>query len=139
MRDVPFRVFASTQRDAYRKPIPGMWWELETLYKRAGKDIGAFLPAFCPSSGCLSSSYWGDAIADKASSMYVGDAAGRKDDHSDSDRKFALNAGLSFFTPEEFFSGKAKEAFTLKGFHPSSLSSSRACLLRTVLHLPSVR
>jgi bifunctional polynucleotide phosphatase/kinase len=33
-------------------------------------------------------------------SYYVGDAAGRPGDHSDSDRKWALNVGLPFFTPE---------------------------------------
>ena len=42
--------------------------------------------------------------------IYVGDAAGRKksktykkNDFSNSDYKFALNAGFKFFTPEEFF------------------------------------
>jgi bifunctional polynucleotide phosphatase/kinase len=33
----------------------------------------------------------------------VGDAAGRESDHSDSDRHFCDNLGVSFFTPEEFF------------------------------------
>lgn len=38
-------------------------------------------------------------------SFYVGDAAGRKNpkDHSDTDRKMAENAGLTFHTPEEYF------------------------------------
>ena len=35
--------------------------------------------------------------------IYVGDAAGRPGDHSTSDRHFAENSGLKFFTPEEFF------------------------------------
>lgn len=35
--------------------------------------------------------------------FFVGDAAGRKGDFSDSDKKFAENAGLRFLTPEEFF------------------------------------
>lgn len=44
-------------------------------------------------------------------SFYVGDAAGRpaegkkKKDFSKSDRLFALNASLNFFTPEEHFLG----------------------------------
>lgn len=33
-------------------------------------------------------------------SFFVGDAAGRKGDHSDVDRKFSDNAGLKFHTPE---------------------------------------
>ena len=53
------------------------------------------------------------ADIDKDNSFYVGDAAGRikgwsnnkkaKKDFSCSDRKFALNIGIKFFTPEEFF------------------------------------
>ena len=35
--------------------------------------------------------------------FYVGDAAGRKGDHSASDAKFAWNAGIEFFTPEAYF------------------------------------
>ena len=36
-------------------------------------------------------------------SFYVGDAAGRKKDFSDSDLKFAENIGITFYTPEEYF------------------------------------
>jgi len=36
-------------------------------------------------------------------SFFVGDAAGRSDDFSDSDLQFAKNVGLKFYTPEEVF------------------------------------
>ncbi|KAL8195415.1 hypothetical protein R6Q57_025818 [Mikania cordata] len=36
-------------------------------------------------------------------SFYVGDAAGRIDDHSDADKKFAETIGLKFYLPEEYF------------------------------------
>lgn len=35
--------------------------------------------------------------------FYVGDASGRAGDFSDSDLKFAENAGIPFYTPEQFF------------------------------------
>ena len=35
--------------------------------------------------------------------LYVGDAAGRKRDHSDDDLKFAENIGVKFMVPEEYF------------------------------------
>lgn len=41
--------------------------------------------------------------------IYVGDAAGRETDHSDSDKKFAENIGISFQTPEEFFGEEKKK------------------------------
>ncbi|KAH9779003.1 polynucleotide 3'-phosphatase ZDP [Citrus sinensis] len=36
-------------------------------------------------------------------SFYVGDAAGRKNDHSDADIQFAKAVGLKFYVPEEYF------------------------------------
>ena len=40
----------------------------------------------------------------KEESFFVGDAAGRKKDHSACDHKFATNIGLKFHTPEVGFS-----------------------------------
>jgi histidinol phosphatase-like enzyme len=37
---------------------------------------------------------------DKSTSYYVGDAAGRANDFASTDRKFALNVGVQFYTPE---------------------------------------
>jgi bifunctional polynucleotide phosphatase/kinase len=39
-------------------------------------------------------------------SFYCGDAMGRKNDHSDTDLKFALNLGLTFKSPETVFQNK---------------------------------
>ncbi|EGO24781.1 hypothetical protein SERLADRAFT_449528 [Serpula lacrymans var. lacrymans S7.9] len=73
---VPFRIFAATAKDGYRKPMPGMWYELERMFKADNIEI------------------------DKASSFFVGDAAGRPDDFASTDRKWALNIDIPFHTPE---------------------------------------
>lgn len=38
--DVPFRLFAACAKDGYRKPMPGMWYELERIFKEQHIDIG---------------------------------------------------------------------------------------------------
>ncbi|KAJ2302333.1 DNA kinase/phosphatase Pnk1, partial [Coemansia sp. Cherry 401B] len=83
--DVPFTILAAIAKDYMRKPSPGMW-------RLAELDNGGI-------------------AVDASSSFYVGDAAGRpagwkpgvEADFSDSDLAFALNAGVSFYTPEEVF------------------------------------
>ena len=40
------------------------------------------------------------SVQDKKDSYFVGDAAGRADDFASTDRKFALNVGIQFYTPE---------------------------------------
>ncbi|CAD5323101.1 unnamed protein product [Arabidopsis thaliana] len=64
--------------DLYRKPKAGMW---QLMKKHFNSGIAI----------------------DMDKSFYVGDAAGRKMDHSDADIKFAQASGLKFFTPEEYF------------------------------------
>lgn len=44
-----------------------------------------------------------DNYVDKTISLYVGDAAGRPQDHSSDDRSFANNIGLPFYVPEDVF------------------------------------
>lgn len=73
---IEFEVYVSTEDDIFRKPNIGMFEFLETV--QALK-------------------------VDREGSFFVGDAAGRLVDHSDSDLKFAENAGMLFFTPEQFF------------------------------------
>ncbi|CAK9435645.1 uncharacterized protein LODBEIA_P03720 [Lodderomyces beijingensis] len=65
-----------------RKPEIGMWKALEDTLSQRGATI------------------------DYDNSFFVGDAAGRKGDHSDVDLGFAKNAGVKYFTPEEAFSSK---------------------------------
>lgn len=74
--DVALSIYCSKGNDIYRKPHP-------TFYKiiRQTNNIRELA---------------GD-------SFYCGDAMGRKNDHSDTDLKFALNCNLSAKTPEEIF------------------------------------
>lgn len=68
-------VLVSTNKDMYRKPDIGMW--------------NVFAQYINP--------------LDKQSSLYVGDAAGRPQDFDNTDRIFAQNIGILFYTPEEIF------------------------------------
>jgi len=98
--DLPFRIFAATAKDGYRKPMPGMWFELERIFADEGVTI------------------------DKNASYFVGDAAGRADDYASTDRKLALNIGVQFYTPEEYFLKIPPAPHKLPGFHVSSLRES---------------
>ncbi|KAL4065401.1 polynucleotide kinase 3 phosphatase-domain-containing protein [Scleroderma yunnanense] len=95
--DVPFRILAASAKDGYRKPMPGMWTELERIFKEHGVEIN------------------------KESSFFVGDAAGRPNDFASTDRKWALNVGIPFYTPEEYFLDLPSALYKLPGFHVSSL------------------
>ncbi|XP_056612979.1 bifunctional polynucleotide phosphatase/kinase [Triplophysa dalaica] len=105
---LPVQVFVSTAPGIYRKPVVGMW---EHLCEKAN----------------------GGVTIDLSQSLYVGDAAGRpanwapgkkKKDFSCSDRLFAVNIGLQFHTPEEFFLGWKAAPFIMPTFDPRKLYSN---------------
>lgn len=104
---LPVQVFVASGPGIYRKPVMGMW---NHLCEKANDDVPV----------------------DKTQSLYVGDAAGRpenwapgkkKKDFSRSDRLFALNIGLQFHTPEEFFLGWKSAPYSLPEFDPRKLDS----------------
>ncbi|MCO5558180.1 hypothetical protein L7F22_011759 [Adiantum nelumboides] len=84
--DAPMQVFISCGKegtgDLYRKPKHGMWILLERYFNEG-------------------------VVIDKTRSFYVGDAAGRPNDHSDADLGFAMAAGLEFLVPEDVFVEKS--------------------------------
>ncbi|KAK3283671.1 hypothetical protein CYMTET_8641 [Cymbomonas tetramitiformis] len=75
---VPIQAFCATQKDEYRKPEVGMW-KYMLRHNNEGLE---------PDMDCV---------------FFVGDAAGRPADFSDSDKEFAKRIGVKFYTPEEFF------------------------------------
>ncbi|AYV85279.1 MAG: hypothetical protein Satyrvirus9_5 [Satyrvirus sp.] len=116
-----FAVYVSKDYDLYRKPNIGLWQLLKSdLKEEFNYDPKIKL-----------------RISDK--SFFVGDAAGRKSasifkkklypssskgDFSDTDRKFAINIGITFLTPEEYFMEDApKMDFELTGFNPKKFIS----------------
>ena len=68
-------VLAATEKDIYRKPNIGMW----NVFAQYVPDYNKYI------------------------SFFVGDSAGRREDHSDNDIEFARNIGLQFYTPEDIF------------------------------------
>ncbi|XP_075956016.1 bifunctional polynucleotide phosphatase/kinase isoform X2 [Anarhichas minor] len=109
---LPVQVFVSTSPGLYRKPVMGMW---NHLCEKANDGV----------------------TVDKMQTFYVGDAAGRpenwapgrkKKDFSCSDRLFALNIGLQFHTPEEYFLGWKSAPYSLPNFDPRKLDSTAGLL-----------
>ncbi|KAK9887859.1 hypothetical protein WA026_000167 [Henosepilachna vigintioctopunctata] len=104
---IPIQVYVSLGKGMYRKPVTGMWSMLCNL-KNGSKEV---------------------KLED---SFYVGDAAGRekdwmpkrKKDHSNADRLFALNIGLKFYTPEEYFLKTSQNQFKMPLFDPRQLKST---------------
>ncbi|XP_035215415.1 bifunctional polynucleotide phosphatase/kinase-like [Stegodyphus dumicola] len=104
---LPIQVLVSTGSGRYRKPNTGMW---DYFVQKCNQGITVDVPS------CL----------------YVGDAAGRpqnwapkkKKDFSCADRLFALNIGIKFYTPEEFFLGQQPAPYNMPVFDPRKLAAS---------------
>jgi bifunctional polynucleotide phosphatase/kinase len=75
---VPIQVFLAPQKDKFRKPGVSIWNFMLHLHRKSKPKI------------------------DLSGSFYIGDAAGRSSDFSNSDQKFAENIGIQFYTPEDF-------------------------------------
>ena len=87
--NIPFVFIAATHDDKLRKPRIGMWRKVEKRLKVRLNLIN---------------------------SLYVGDMAGREKDRSSSDREFAFNLKIPFFTPEQYFLGKPEEKWNYKSY-----------------------
>ncbi|POM57349.1 Polynucleotide Kinase 3'-phosphatase [Phytophthora palmivora] len=108
--NLPMLVFLGTENDVMRKPRLGAWKEMIKVLGDKGEEA-----------------------VDKEASFYCGDAAGRPKiagrakDFAATDYKFALNAGIRFFTPEDLFLGTKQRVHTRTdtwelGFDPKSIA-----------------
>lgn len=96
--DIDFIFIASLEDDNYRKPRIGMFDHLKNEL---------------------------NIKINKEESFYVGDMAGRPTDKYDTDIKFALNLGVKFYVPEEFFlNDKTKIEYQLTGYLLDNNSSN---------------
>jgi bifunctional polynucleotide phosphatase/kinase len=110
---IPVAFYVATAQNQFRKPSVGMWEFCVADMRPNGIDIER--------------------------SIYVGDAAGRPAgsvrvrDFSDSDRKFAINIGIPFYTPEAYFEGAKDEmeiaSLPLKGFDPREMANSETVII----------
>jgi bifunctional polynucleotide phosphatase/kinase len=119
-----------------------MWHELERMSREDGVVLGMNVHLL-NRTACNSFTFM--TLSDKEKSFYVGDAAGRTGDFAGTDRKWAMNVGLRFYTPEvrtgghgrdiitslivvifqEYFMGLKPAPFKLQGFNVSSLPQNR--------------
>ncbi len=105
-------LFVAKKIDLYRKPNLGLW---NLMINKLSNEI-----------------FHRDITINYVKSFFCGDAAGRilagtlkkaiykkpGSDFSDTDRKFALNLGIKFYTPEELFLNEEPLKYKLSGFDP---------------------
>ncbi len=75
-------VFASTENNKYRKPLPNSWYFIK---EHILFNVNVKL------------------LEENKKIYYIGDACGRDNDFSDTDLKYALNLNIKFKTPEKYF------------------------------------
>lgn len=119
---IPVQVFIAPAINVYRKPVSGMW---DHLARKANDGVTIKLE---------DSFFVGDAAG-----RAVGWAPGKKKDFSCSDRAFAANIGIDFYTPEEFFLKEKPAPFDWPTFMPKNLDPNGPLLSPVTAKLKSER
>ena len=89
---IPIKIYISIENGFFRKPLTGLWNVYNSLKSNT---------IDCNTSDSNTEDF------------YCGDAAGRKNDFSDTDYMFSQNIGVKFYTPEQLFLNK-KEVIEYK-------------------------
>lgn len=109
-----FAVYVSKNYDMYRKPNIGLWSlmkdDLKSEFDQTKLRISKRSFFVGDAAGRISASFF-------RQKMYP---SSRKGDFNDTDRKFALNIGIDFLTPEQFYfdSETPKMKYKMLGFNP---------------------
>lgn len=138
--DVPFRLLAATAKDGYRKPIPGMWYELERIFADENVTIGAHIispSATLPMTlrfhrqGCFVF-HRGRGGAERRSRRHRQEmGVERRDPLLHTRGAHTHNTRPLFFHPpsphtlQEYFLKLKAAPYTLQGFHPSTVPTNR--------------
>lgn len=109
-----FAIYVAKNYDLYRKPNLGLWDlmknDLKTEFELSKLRIST------------KSFFCGDAagrISDSIFKKKIYPTSSKRGDFSDTDRKFALNIGIDFLTPEDFFlDDSPKMTYKMLGFNP---------------------
>ena len=91
--NIPVIVIASISNDYNQKPQLGLWNKLKNIFKESSMEV------------------------DEKESFFVGNQAGREDDDSCEDRKFAMNLNIPFYTPSEYFLEERAKPYSIS-FYP---------------------
>jgi bifunctional polynucleotide phosphatase/kinase len=107
----PILAYIAFKDDIYRKPRIGCWKDFKNNYK---------------------------IKINKKESFYVGDMAGRiknehfKKDRNDSDRKFARNIKIKFFTPEMFFKNEKEREWIYNNYKLNYINSESNSIINPI-------
>lgn len=109
LTDYYFAIYAAADFDRYRKPNIGMWQLMTRNLKHQFCDIIIDDHSF----------FCGDAAGRSESGYYHTKFGRKRGDFSDVDRKFALNIGIRFETPETFYRHELHQPYHLTGIDPA--------------------
>ena len=115
--NIPISAYISTNKDYFRKPHSLMWDILVKDYNYINKELCYYVGKI----GVPPLSTGNKVVGDAGGRIKQGT---RETDFSCSDRSFAENCGLKYYTPEEFFLNEGYIQYECKMFNPQAFLNS---------------